>query len=323
MPLDERLVANHRRFEDEDAGISEEFLQPVLGSARTLAVLYRPLVDPRDVGWVICHSFGMEQTFLMEHEVAAARALAGAGFPVLRYHGNGYGDSEGDPRAIGLTSHVAEAADAVAVLAAEAGVVTPGTLGARFGGMVAALVADRHTLPLLAMWEPVTQGSRYMRDLLRSRDLFQMLQAGDPNAERPVGPDPLEELRVREWTDLKGFFLTRGTHDEIAAVDLLRDLTRFSGSALLVSVSRSGARPQGLARLAEHLRSLGATCEEETVRDDEAVNFGQYHYDNDEDPNAKRDLQSGLAAAIASSTTSWCRRLLAPTIVGEAPTARP
>ena len=55
-PTSASLLATHRRFEDERAGFSEEFLQPSFGGVRTVAVLTRPLGPVRPVGWVVCHS---------------------------------------------------------------------------------------------------------------------------------------------------------------------------------------------------------------------------------------------------------------------------
>src|SRR3989442_15031247 len=124
-------LERHGRYEDRQAGISEEFLQPVLGGERTVAVLSRPLGQSSSVGWVVCHSFGMEQIHLGRLDVLAARALAAAGFPVLRFHGQGYGDSEKGADAIGLSSHLAENADAVRLLQEEEGVGGVGALGAR------------------------------------------------------------------------------------------------------------------------------------------------------------------------------------------------
>jgi pimeloyl-ACP methyl ester carboxylesterase len=308
MSLDRELLDRHRGFDDPEAGISETFVSAELGSVPTVAILYRPLGPSRPQGWVVCHSFGMEQTFLMEHEVAAARALAKAGFPTLRYHGQGYGDSQGDPHRVGLESHLADALDAVSVLRTEAGVERVGTLGARFGGTVAALVADREALPLLAAWEPVTRGLPYMRELLRSHDLFQMLQ-GPHGMDAASAPDPLERLTSQGWTDVKGLYLTEEAYRTIAQVDLRRDLRRFRGSCLLVGVSRTGVPGRGIHAVAERLRSLGAGCQEEGVADEEAGNLGGYHYDNDEDPNAKRDVQAALASKLADATVGWALRI--------------
>ena len=45
---------------------------------------------------VHCHSLGVEQLTYYRNDVLAARAAATLGFPVLRYHARGHGDSAGD-----------------------------------------------------------------------------------------------------------------------------------------------------------------------------------------------------------------------------------
>src|SRR5262245_47796987 len=107
------MLADARRgYEDQRTGIAEEFLQPTLGEGRTVAVLSRPVGAVRRLGWVICHSCALEQVHLARLEVVVARALSAAGFPVLRYQSQGYGDSEGTDD-IGLASHIEAATGAV------------------------------------------------------------------------------------------------------------------------------------------------------------------------------------------------------------------
>jgi hypothetical protein len=308
MPIDQALLAAHRRIERPDQGISEEFVDASLGGTRTVATLYRPLGEVGPAGWVICHSLGMEQTFLMEHEVAAARALAAAGMAALRYQGSGYGEAEGDARSIGLRSHLADAADAVRLLAEVPGIDRVGVIGGRLGGTVAALTAEREGMGAMALWEPVTSGARYMRDLLRVRVISDMGSAssGPPAVAETPPADPAGELAAQGWSDVKGFILTAQAHRDISEVDLLRDLRGFRGDALVASPSRSGTASSGALRLAEHLRALGGRCDEVVVRDDEGGNFGMYHYGSVEDLDTKIDLQAALQAKLAEATTMWC-----------------
>src|SRR5690349_21862907 len=72
-----------RSFRDERLGVVERFLVPRIGGGATVAVLSTPIGPSAGMGWVICHAFGREQAYLQSLEVAAARALARAGFPVL------------------------------------------------------------------------------------------------------------------------------------------------------------------------------------------------------------------------------------------------
>jgi alpha/beta superfamily hydrolase len=317
---DVALLVSHRQYEDKRTGITEEFLQPTLQGVRTVAVLSRPLGPARPVGWVICHSLALEQVHLARMEVVAARTLAAAGFPVLRYHGRGYGDSEGGED-IGLGTHLADATEALELMRTIGGAERIGILGARFGGAVAALVADRQDLDLLGMWEPVTRGQQFMRDFLRARVFSEMADQLQP--EGASGMDRIrEELDAQGWADIKGFPLTRRAHDEIEQLDLTSDLTRFHGSALVVSVSKSGKPGPGLTKLADHLRSLGATCLVEAVHDPTAAQLGQFHFQTIQGGRAKRDTQFELDRSVADATRRWSLSLAgidAPAAVVDGP----
>ena len=320
MPVDERLLLAHRRFEDAAAGYSEEFVQPVIGGARTVAVLARPLGPAHPVGWVILHSFGLEQMHLSRLDVIVARTMAAAGFPVLRFHGQGYGDSERTAEPIGLTSHLADATDAVALMAGRDGVERVGVLGARFGGTVAALVADRERLPFMSLWEPMARGSQYMRDVLRTRVFAEMVGKSEE-----AGASQMEQLRAeladQGWSDIKGFLLTREANEEIAAVDLSKDLGHFGGRALVVGVSRTGKPSAGLSKLTQRLDDLGATCSLVMLQDLLAVQFGSFHFQTTDGGRAKVDTQYELNAQIAQATTRWAVEALyaSPALQGGRP----
>ncbi len=307
MSVDTDLLVGSRRREGRAEGVAEEFLTPSLGGGTTVAVVARPLGPAKPVGWVVCPSFAMEQIHLGRMEVVMARVLAAAGFPVLRYHGQGYGDSqaEGAASEIGLASHLGEAADAIALMAGQEGVSAVGVLGIRFGAMVAALAADRDRLPFMALWEPVVKGAAFARDFLRSEAFYEMARAG---ADGPGGSQ-VERLRAdletKGWADVKGFALRRTAHDEIAAVDLTADLRRFDGSALVGTISRSGSPASGPTKLAEHLRSLGARCATESIQDPLPIPLGQYHYSDEGSGKVKADTQFGLARSVAEATARW------------------
>src|SRR5207302_10678278 len=128
MPVDEGLLLRHRSFEDASTGFTEAFLQPTIGSGRTVAVLSRPMGSAFPVGWVILHSFGLEQMHLSRLDVVVARALAAAGFPGLRLHGQGYGDSEGTDEHSGRGSRLADGTDAIRLLSGQPGVERVGVV---------------------------------------------------------------------------------------------------------------------------------------------------------------------------------------------------
>lgn len=311
--IDESLVTRLASFEDADAGIAERFHRVDLGGAGTVAVVSTPLAEAHPVGWVICHSFGQEQLHLSRFDVVMARALSAAGFPVLRYHGQGYGDSELGMRHISLDSHLADARDAVDLLRSETGVQRIGMMGVRFGGLVAALVADSSSLPLLCMWEPVTRGAQYMRDYLWSRLFAEWAGTRTGGGIEAI----LEDLGSQGWADINGFLLTRATHDQVSAMELRKVLTSFRGDALIGSISRSGKVGSGLVKLHEHLQGLGARCELKVVQDEHAAELGRFHYRADE--TSRTDTQFELAQTVSAATVLWSEGHLHAEISGQEP----
>ena len=327
MPIDLEFVEAHRRIERADAGIAESFEDLSVRGERLVATLYRPLqpADAASTAWVICHSLGLEQTTIMEHEVATARAVAAAGMPVLRYQGRGYGDAGRGAADIGLDSHLEDAEAAVAGVATFAGVRRIGVIGGRFGGTVAALTAERLDLPLMVLWEPAVSGERLMHDLIRgtairemARDLQRSRHDSAGRAQRRVGADdrdPAAILRIRGRADIGGFLLTERAHHAIAEVDLRRDVRRFAGEALIVGLavaSRPSPSSANAAALATHVRSLGAACDQAVIVDEQSGSFGRIHHGTVGDGRPKRDLQAPLESKLAAVTAEWCLGHAAP-----------
>lgn len=301
--IDAALIERHRRFEDLEAGIVEEFLRPTIGGARTIAVLTRPTGPARDVGWVVCPSFGEEQANLYRLEVMTARALGRAGFPVLRFHGQGYGDSEGAVEAVSLSSHLADAADAVTVLREHAPVGRVGVVGASFGGAVSALVADRLDLPLMVLCQPECDGDSYVRSLLRSKALARMASVEEGSNAEHDQEGLRRELSEGGWVDVNGFPLSARAAAEIAELDLVRDLGRFRGRSLIIGITRSGRADPSLEALVTALELLGGRSELSLVRDAQAPRFGRTR------PGGGFDPTFVLEDRIAREIVDWGARM--------------
>jgi alpha/beta superfamily hydrolase len=306
MPVDRDLIERHVSYEDPRNGIAEEFLRPMIGGARTVAVLSRPLGAPQDLGFVVCPSFGPEHTQLNGLEVWVARAMAAAGFPVLRYQSQGYGDSEGSRDAIGPISHLADAADAVGVLSERLDGAPVATIGGLFGAMVAALTADRLELAGVAMWEPAVDGTRYAERLLRNLALQDMAAARNQERSRP----PLTALRERldsGGVDAQGFLFTKRAYDELASMSLARDLGAFNGASLVLSVSRSGRPSTAASALHEQLERGGGPATLRTIQDKIVRPLGTYRFVAFNDRPGRLDTQFALNAEIASATVAWAQ----------------
>ena len=300
--MDAALIERHRRFEDPEAGFGEEFLRPMIGGARTIAVLTRPTGPVLDVGWVVCPSFGEEQANLYRLDVMMARALGAAGFPVLRFHGQGYGDSDGAVEAVSLSSHLADAADAVAVLRENAAVGGVGVVGASFGGAVAALVADRLDLPLMVLCQPACDGASYVRSLLRSKELARMANVGEGSNTERDRQGLRRELSEGGWVDVNGFPLSARAAAEIDELDLVRDLGGFRGRSLVIAITRSGRAEPSLEALVSGLALPGGRSELSLVRHSQAPRFGRTR------PGGGFDPTFELEDRIAREIVDWGAR---------------
>jgi pimeloyl-ACP methyl ester carboxylesterase len=295
-----------RSFEDRRGAFRERFLTPDLSGVRTVAVLSTPLGRARSHGWVLCPPFGAQQANLTTVEVACCRALAAAGFPVLRYHPRGYGDSQASAADVTLGSQVQDAVDAARLLAASADVASVGFFGALLGGAVAALAAEelaeaRPPSSALALWEPVVCGRSYMRTLTRLGMMTQLVSEGRTASD----DDPVKRLRAEGVLEVQGFPLNERTYDEVSALDLRKTLGVFRGISLVVQISKTD-RPRGeLTALAERLTALGGEAHLEVLQDAHANEFGGHRF-RGVGNGTKIDILSTLAGALVDTTMRWC-----------------
>lgn len=299
MPVDEALLEAHRSYRDGTSGYAEEFVRLRVGSGRTVGVLSTPLGAQRDVAWVSCHSFGTEQLEMLRVEAATARALSAAGFPVLRFHCQGYGDSEEDPGAATLSTHVRDTLDAVRWAADRGLAERIGLIGWRLGGAVAALAADAAGLSPVVMVAPAVDGARYVGELLRRA----MVRAG-ARGEAPSVKDLRERLARDGVLDLHGFPLRREAFDEIQAMVLSSSLRGPAGRSLIVQISRGSDPLRPLAALAARLNELGGPASLKVVEHEFAPALGAPHFRPTEQGTLE-DVFAGLDTIIVEAVLPW------------------
>jgi len=301
------LIDLAQSYRDSRSGIEERFLQPVLAGDRTVGVLATPLEGPRAMGWVFCHSFGMEQIDLQPFEVDMARRLARAGYPALRFHAPGYGDSGTFQMDAPEDSHLRALLDAVRLLVEETGVSAVGLVGARFGGALAALAAERSDAAAIVLWNPVVSGRAYAAELLRAEAASALVRSVE-TGER--GRTPARILEEEGLVAVQGgaFPLRLAVHRWIGSIDLIHQLTGFRGHSLVLQLSRSPTIRKDLTELAERLEELGGRCTLEAVTDEGASTFGFDRY-RFTPYGTKKDVQAVLSEAIVSRTLSWVSEL--------------
>ncbi|HYV01552.1 MAG TPA: hypothetical protein VEM93_04345 [Actinomycetota bacterium] len=302
MTVDVTLLESHSSRLDDRLRISEGFLRLRAGGAETLGVLALPLGERRGPGWVVSHSFGSEQVDLHMLDVAVARSLASAGFPTLRFHSQGYGDSGDVWVPASPTTQLRDTLEVIGQFTELAEVEGLGLIGARFGGTVAALVAGRAGASHLVLLHPIVSGSRYAAELLRSRVIIELL--GEKPAEATTVERLKEELAARGMVNIKGWPLRTDAYEELRAIDLVKEMDPFAGRALVVQVSRGSSVQGAMSRLRDRLRAMGAESELQVVTHPSAPNFGYEHFR----PVAREllgDILEGVNQALVERTLQW------------------
>jgi pimeloyl-ACP methyl ester carboxylesterase len=302
VTVNEAMLEAHTTFEDHSLGIKETFVSLSVGGGHTVGVLSEPLTEPRDTAWLLCHSFGMEQMTLLLTDVGIARKMSAAGFPVLRFQCQGYGDSSEINAHPDPSTHLRDTQEALEQLRALTGAREIGTLGARFGGTIAALIADRNELPYTILIAPEVSGKAFGKELLRS-EVFHEIAAGSD--EQQTSMDELKrQLAETDEVNIKGFTVTGAMIEEMGKIDLAIDLASFAGDALIVQISRTDKPQRSLVKLEARLTQSGAKSTTAIVDDKLASHFGNQHV-GWISSDVIGDQLSGLIDRVIDSAITW------------------
>ncbi|MGU3501261.1 serine aminopeptidase domain-containing protein [Mycobacterium sp. C31M] len=151
--------------------------------AALFGVLHCPSGGQSRGGIVLCPPLGKEHVDTYRGLKLLAQKLAVAGFAVMRFDYAGTGDSTGRQ---GAETAITDYLDSIAVAARylrDCGVPTVSLIGLRAGALLAAAVAPTLTGSVdLALWDPVTDGRRYLRE---QRALYRM-SVGEDTADTSV-----------------------------------------------------------------------------------------------------------------------------------------
>jgi hypothetical protein len=282
-----------RRYEDEEAGLYEEFAERRLGPGGAFALLAGPLRERRALAWAICPTIGPEQGNLRRLEALVARRLAASGFEVARIRPDVH-PLHGE---ISLPTRLAELEDAVDLLRGR-GASAVGLVGTLFGGTVAGLLAERLEVAALALVEPAVRGRQYARELLRREAVANLMADEEGDAEGPK-----RELAATGRATIRGLQLTKDAHDAISAVDLTQELRTFAGASLLVGISPSGETPPALGKLRDRLAELGGDVTVAGIADPLYAPLGEYYY---RDAGLLRlDTRLELDGKVADAVAAW------------------
>jgi hypothetical protein len=245
----------------------EAAIRPFAGST-VFEVTYLP-AETR-VGAVICCPVLVEHLTNYRHEVLLARSLAARGISVQRFHYRGTGHSGGEDAELSLDSMVEDALGAAERLQARTPIERLVFVGTRLGAVVAGLAARAHAGSPLVFWEPVVDGARYLRELIRARLVRELKDAR--YAESGTGAWK-EELDGRGWVDILGYALHARLHASVLGSRLDVIVNGRVAPVLLVQFSRQGTLRPDLSRLREGLSQTGSPVDVRYIREEPAWFF--------------------------------------------------
>lgn len=202
-------------------------------------ILHEPAGDSTAPPFLFCHAFGEEKLWAHRVFVALAREMAGRGRRVLRFDLAGHGDSDGDVERTSLQSHLADIHAAIDFVKARLGAPSVSLLGLRLGATEAALVADtRADVAELVLWQPITDGARYMQELLRVNLTTQLAVDGAVSVDRE---GLVAQMREGRTVNVDGYDIALPFFDETSAVRLAAGRRTFQGRCLIAQVDRTPA----------------------------------------------------------------------------------
>lgn len=286
-------------------GIEERVFLMEVGEGRCFALLSRP-AEAKDLGFVVCHSYGLELLTLRRTERAVARTLASLGYPVLAFHRRGYGDSSGSLEDATLEWQLQDVRAAADFLASETGASRLGLVGARFGALIGASAAREGGVERLLLMNPPLKGTDYFRQAIKDMHMVQV-------ANRDGGPrrsieEMLEGLQRDGVMDVLGHPIYRHLYDALAGVDLTSDIGAFTGDTLALHISKSSKIPRGLESFGDLVRARGGRCSIELVREPPGTKFGGAAFVSTTDPIVRVDVQEPVVQEVTRLTAEWISR---------------
>jgi exosortase A-associated hydrolase 2 len=196
----------------------------------------------RTEAFVFCHPFAEEKLWTHRTYVTMARALAGRGYPVLRFDCRGNGDSDGAFPDFSLSGALDDVARAVDTVRARTGATAVSLLGLRLGGTVAALSAERLAgIARLVLWAPVVDGSRYMQEQLRVNLATQLAVYKEIRQDRNA---LVADLQAGATVNIDGYQIAWPLFQQLSEIKLTASPRPFAGPCLIIQVDRvDGAKP--------------------------------------------------------------------------------
>lgn len=148
--------------------------------SRLFGVVHSPEGGTARAGVIICPPLGRQHLYSYRGLKLLAQELCAKGFAVLRFDYPGTGDSAGAQSHDSAVSDFVEGIRTAVEYMKTAGVQRVSLVGVRAGALLAAVAAESLAgLECLVLWDPVTDGRRYLRE---QQSLYRVtVSEGGPN----------------------------------------------------------------------------------------------------------------------------------------------
>lgn len=213
---------------------------------RLFGVIHDPEGEANSRGFVFCHPFAEEKLWTHRVFVNFARILAQKGYYVLRFDYMGHGDSEGEFADSSVETRLNDIKTAITWLKTNRPVDKgTGLLGLRFGATLACLAAEREVeLSNLVLWEPVLNGAKYMKEMLRINLTTQVAAYKEIRYKTEA---LVAMMKNGQSVNIDGYETRWPLYQQSIEIDLLAERKHFQGPVLIVQINREES--QGVGRL--------------------------------------------------------------------------
>ncbi len=237
-------IPKNRYSKNMNAARAEETGYIASGGA-WLYSCYHPAAGKSEGGLLILPPFGEERKCSYRLLVEMARRLSRS-FDVLRFDYAGAGESSGDHAEMTLGHWLRDSRAALAQLQSRSKAGNCWLLGARLGANLALRLAAPE-IAGLALWEPLLSGDDYLNEMIRRKQIKEMMGGGKASS---LAEELTKQWECGEAVDFDGFAVSADLAGELKEMDFAADLALLEDQrALLVHVSGAKRLSNDWARL--------------------------------------------------------------------------
>lgn len=200
------------------------------------SALNYPQKNIKNIGIVLCHSFGAERTNSLRALIHCAEFLTKHGYHTFIFDYRGTGDSTGEFEIGTISGYLEDLNNAIKIFKLKTRIKTIGLFGFRIGASLIPLFKneDNHDIKFLILYNPIINGKKYIKELLRINISYQMAtyQKIIQNNDQLI-----ENLLSDELVNLSGYYINGTFYNEMINLDLVKNKFIKSIKSLVIGVN--------------------------------------------------------------------------------------